>query len=96
MVYFVQETLVVGTLVVMVCGHMIFLHNRMKRVEGTRGRNPGVVAIILALYVVVAWKEAVSNTPKTTPLASKCVEIFVGIKISFPKFDKWGKRVWVF
>ena len=77
-------------------GHMIFLHNRVKIFEGTRGRNPGVVAIILALYVVVAWKEAVSNTPKTTPLASKCVERFVGIKISFPKFDKWGKRVWVF
>ena len=36
MVYCVQETWVVGNSVVMVRGHMIFLHNRVKRVEGTR------------------------------------------------------------
>ena len=58
MVYFVQGTWVVGNSVVMVRGHMIFLHNRVKRVQGTRGRNPGGVAIILSPYVVVAWKEA--------------------------------------
>ena len=58
MVYFVQETWVVGNSVVMVRGQMIFLHNRVKRVQGTIGRNPGGVAIILAPSVVVAWKEA--------------------------------------
>ena len=65
----------------------------MKRIEGTRGRNPGVVAIILAPYAVVAWKEVGSITPTTTPLTSKFVRRFVGIKMSFPKFDKCGKRV---
>ena len=93
MVYCVQETWVVGNSVVMVRGHMIFLHNRVKRVEGIIGRNPGGVAIILAPSAVVAWKEPGLSPPTTTPLTSKFVGRFVGIKMSFPKFDKWGKRV---
>ena len=52
MVYCVQETWIVGNLVVIVREHMIFLNNRVKRVQGTRGRNPGGVAIILAPNVV--------------------------------------------
>ena len=86
--YCVQETWFVGNLVVMVHGRMIFLHNRVKRVEGTRGSNPGVIAIILAPSAVVSWKEAGSNPPTTTLLTSKFVGRFVGIKISFPNFYK--------
>ena len=93
MVYCVQGTWVVRNSVVMVRGHMIFLHNRLKRVEGTRGSNPVGVVIILAPYMVVVRKDVGSSPPTTTPLASKCVGRFVGIKMSFPKFDKWGKRV---
>ena len=65
----------------------------MKIVEVTRGGNPGVVATILSPYVVVSWKEAGYSPPTTTPLNSKKLGIFVGIKMSFPKFYKWGKRV---
>ena len=56
MTYFVQETWVVRNTVIVVRGHMIFLHNRWEREEGTKGRNSGVVAIILAPTVVVYWK----------------------------------------
>ena len=91
--YCVQENWVVGNSVVMVRGHMIFIYNRVDIFEGTTGRNPGEVSIILAPYVLVAWKEAGSIPPRTTPLTSKIVGRFVGIKMSFPKFDKWGKRV---
>ena len=48
---------------------------------------------MLAPTTVVAWKEAGSNLPITTPFDSKYEGIFVGIRISFPKFDKWGKRL---
>ena len=65
----------------------------MRGKGGTKGRDPGGVAIILAPTMVVDWKESVLNPPITTPLESKCVGRFVGIKMSFPKFDKWGKRV---
>ena len=33
------------------------------------------------------------NPPITTPFNSKFVGIFVGNKMSFPKFDKWGEIV---
>ena len=72
---------------------MIFLHNRCEREEVTKVSNPGGVAIIIAPTANVAWKEAGSNYPITTPLDSKIVGNFVGIKISFPKFDKWGEIV---
>ena len=88
MTYCVQETWVVGNTVSMVCGHMIFLHNICEREEGTKGRNPRGVAIILAPTAVRAWKEAGLNPPITAPLDSKFVGKFVGIKMSFPKVDK--------
>ena len=56
--YCVQETWVVRNTVIMVHGHMIFLHNRCEREKGTKGRNPGGVAIILAPAAAVDWKEA--------------------------------------
>ena len=84
--------MVVNT-VIMVGGHMIFLHNRCEREETTKVRNPGGLDIILSPTAVVSWKEAGSNPPITTHIDSKYVGIFVGIKISFPKVDKWGKIV---
>ena len=93
MTYSVQETWVVRNKVIMVHGHMIFLHNICEREEGTKGRNSGGVSKILALTAVDAWKEDGSNPPITTPFDTKFVERFVGIKWSFPKFDNWGKRV---
>ena len=77
----------------MVRGHMIFLHNRFEREEGNKGSNPGGVAIILSPTAVMDWKEDGSNPPITTHFYSKFVGIFVGIKMSFPRFDKWGKIV---
>ena len=91
--YCVQEILVVGKTIIMVRGHMIFLYNRCEREEGTKGRSSGGVVIISAPAAVVAWKEAGSNPPITTPFDSKFVGRFVEIKMSFPKFDMWGKRV---
>ena len=79
--------MVVNT-VIMVGGYMILIHNRCEREEGTKGRNPGGLDIILYPTAVVAWKEAGSNPSITTHLDSKYVGIFVGIKMSFPKVDK--------
>ena len=93
MTYCMQETWVVENTVIMVRGHIIFLHNRCEMKDGTKGRNSGGVDIILALTVVVSWKEDGSNYPITTTFDSKFVGRFVGIKISFPKIYKWGKRV---
>ena len=47
MTYCLQETWILGNEVIMVRGNMVFLHNRCEREEGTKGRNPGGVAIIL-------------------------------------------------
>ena len=91
--YCLQETWVLGNEVIMVRGHMIFLQNRCEREEGTKGRNPGVVAIILSPVAIEAWKEAVSNPPTTTSSDSDFVGRFLGIKMSFSRFYKWGKRV---
>ena len=74
----------------------MFLHNMVRRVEGIRGSNPGGESIILAPSAVVACKESGLIPPTTTPLTSKFVGRFVGIKMSFPNFDKWSKRVWGF
>ena len=81
MTYCVQERWVVGNTVIMVCGNMLFLHNRCEREEQTRGSNPGVLAIILALNAVVAWNEARSNPHITTFLYSKNLGRFVGIRM---------------
>ena len=77
----------------MVRGHMLLLHNRCEREEGTKGRNPGGVAIIISPFAIEAWKEAGSNPPTTTSSDSDFVGRFVGIKMSFPRFDKWGKEL---
>ena len=77
----------------MVRGHTNFLHNRCEREEGTKGSNSGGVSIILSPTAVVALNEAGPNPPITTPFYSKFAGRFVGVKMSFPKFDKWGKIV---
>ena len=64
---------------------MIFLHNRCKKEEGTKVRNPGGLSIILAPTMPLALKEAGSNPPITTPLDLIFVGRFVWIKMSFPK-----------
>ena len=96
MTYCLQETWVVGNTVIIVGRHMIFLHKICEMEERTKGSNTGGVAIIIALTAVVAWKEAGLNPPITTPLDSKFVGIFNGIKMPFPKVDKWEKRVLCF
>ena len=93
MTYCVQETWLVGNMGIMMRGHMILLHNRCEREEGTKGRNPRSVTTISSLTAVVAWKEAGYNSPITTPFDPKFVGRFVGIKMSFPRFDKWGKII---
>ena len=58
MIYCLLKTWVLGNELIMVRGHMIFLHNRCEWEEGTQGRNPGGVVIILSLVAIEAWKEA--------------------------------------
>ena len=89
--YCVQETWVVRNTVIMVHGHMIFLHKRCEREEGTKGRKYGYVAIILDPTTVVAWEEAGSNPPINTPFDSKFVGRFVEIKMSYPNLIKEEK-----
>ena len=41
---------------------------------------------------VDAWREAGSKPPITTLMESPFAGRFIGVKLSFPKFDKWGRR----
>ena len=72
---------------------MIFRHNREERDVGTRGRFPGVVAIILSPIVVNAWRDAEAKPPITTHLQSKFAGRFLGLKPQFPRFDTFDRRV---
>ena len=72
---------------------MIFRHNREEREVGTRGRVPGGVAIILSPTSVTAWRAAGAKPPITTHLQSKLVGRFLGLKLRFPRFNKFDRRV---
>jgi len=92
-VYCIQETWVVGNSEILVRGHLMFSHNRENRTVGSKGRIPGGVAIILSLSAVIAWKTAGSKPPLTTPLTSKFVGRFIGVKLLFPKMDRFERML---
>ena len=71
----------------------MFIHKREIRVEGTKGRIPDGVAIMLSLLVVEAWMEAESKPPITTLLESKCIGRFTGVKIRFPKINSFENTI---
>ena len=91
--YCVQETWIVGNANTVVRNHMIFRHNREEREVGTRGRVPGGVAIILSPTAVTAWRAAGAKPPITTHLQSKFVGRFLGLKLQFPRFDQFDRRL---
>ena len=72
---------------------MIFRHNREEREVGTRRRVPGGVAIILSPTSVTAWRSAGENPPITTHLQSNFAGRFLGLKLQFPRFDQFDRRV---
>ena len=72
---------------------MIFRHNREEREVGTRGRVPGGVAIILSPTAVTAWRAAGENLPITTHLQSNFAGRFLGLKLQFPRFNQFDRRV---
>ena len=72
---------------------MIFCHNREERYVGTRGRIPGGVAIILSPTAVTAWRAKGEKPPITTPLRSKFVGRFLGLKLQIPRFYQFDRRV---
>ena len=91
--YCVQETWIVGNSNTVVRNHMIFRHSGEEREVGTRGRFPGGVSIILSPSAITAWRAVGSKPPITTPLESKFVGIFLGLKLQFPRFDQFDIRV---
>ena len=91
--YCVQGTLIVGNANTIVRDHMVFRHNKDKRELGTRVRVPWGVAIILSPASVTAWRSAGAKHPITTPLQSKFVGIFLGLKLQLPRFDRFDKRL---
>ena len=72
---------------------MIFRHNREEREFGTGGRVPGGVAIKLSPTAVTAWRTAGEKSPVTTHVQSKFVGRFLGLKLQFPRFDQFDRRV---
>ena len=72
---------------------MIFRHNREEREVGTRGIVTGGVAIILSPASVTAWRAAGAKPPIKTPLKSKFMGRFLGLKLQFPCFDQFYRRV---
>ena len=72
---------------------MVFRHNREEREVGTRGKVPGGVAIILSPATVTAWISVGAKPPITTPLQSKFVRRFLGLKLQFPRFDLFDRIV---
>ena len=72
---------------------MIFRHNREERQVGTRGRVPRRVAVILPPTAVKVWRSAGAKPPITTHLQSKFAGRFLGLKLQFPRFDQFDRRV---
>ena len=71
---------------------MVVMQNINEKEPGSKGRVKGGVAIILSPVAVDAWREAGSKPPITTLMESPFSGRFIGVKLSFPKFDKWGRR----
>ena len=90
--YCVQETWIIRNVNTVVRNHIIFSHNREEREVGTRGRVPGGVDIILSPEAVTAWRAAGAKPPIATPLQSKFVGRFLGLKLQFPRFDRFDRR----
>ena len=91
--YCVQETWIVGNANTVVRNHMIFRHNREEIEVGTGVIVPGGVAIIITPKEVTVWRASGAKPPITTPLQSKFVGRFLGLKLQFPRFDKFDRRV---
>ena len=64
----------------------------MRRSQAPRAELRGGVAIILSPVAIDAWREAGSKPPITTIMESLFAGRFIGVKLSFPKFKKWGRR----
>ena len=88
-----KETWIVGNANTIVRKNMIFCHNREERDIGTRGRVPGGVAIIISPTSVTAWRATGAKPPITTHLQSKFVGRFLGLKLQFPRFDQFDRRL---
>ena len=91
--YCVQETWIVGNVNTVVMYHMIFLHNREEREVGTRGRFTGGVAVIISPTPVTTWRAVGAKPLIITPLQSKFVGRFLGLKLQFPRFNQFNRRV---
>ena len=91
--YRVQETWIVGNVNTVLRDHMVFRHNREEREVGIRGKVPGGVAITLSPAAVTTWRAAGAKPPIKTPLQSKFVGRFLGLKLQFPCFDWFDRRV---
>ena len=91
--YCVQETWIVGNANTVVSNHMIFRHNREEREVGTRGIVPGGVSIIISPTAFTAWRDAGAKPPIITHLQSKFAGRFLGLKLQFPRFDQFDRRI---
>ena len=93
MVYFIQETCTLGSVITLVRGHMVLRHNREERTIGTKGRIMGGVAIILSPTSVEAWRAAGLKPPIVTPLDSSFVGIFIGVTLRYSQINQYENNV---
>ena len=91
MIYCVQETWVLGNLVMMLWYHMVIIYNMGEKDPGSKGMVEVGVSIILSPTAVISWREAWSKTTITTLLGSSFAGSFIVVKLSFTNVYQWGK-----
>jgi hypothetical protein len=92
----VQETWSIGNWEKEIRGYLVIHHNYEARNStwSNRGRERRGVAIILSPMFKKAYERAGRPPPITTSQRdTNFVGRFIGIALSFPKIDTWGKRI---
>ena len=92
----IQETWTVGDYEKEIRGYLVIHHNYKKRHDSwsNQGRERRGVAIILSPMFKKAYKRAGHPEPiKTSQRDPDAVGRFIGISLSFPKIDTFGKRI---
>ena len=72
---------------------MVLRYNQEERAIGSKGRIPGGVAIILSPTAVEARRAAGSKPPITTPMDYPSVGRFIGVKLIYPRINRYEKKV---
>jgi hypothetical protein len=93
--YLIQETWLPGVWTKEICGYLLIHHNHGEEGEKMkkRGREKRGVAVILSSTYLCTYDRAGNPQPITTDLKSNFSGRFIGVLLSFPNFDSYGKKI---